>query len=101
MVITRKIQIYVCEPDSEKKKEQIHTIYQWRYWVRKAANMIVAHKFVQQEISEFLYIKDEVKEKFYVKHILKEGPGMSEQNTTYRLVSGMLKGKVQIGRAHV
>ena len=94
MIITRKIQVYVYDKDATEKKEYIHTLYTWRDYVRKAANAIVAHKFVQQNIRDFVYIKDEIKEKFYVKDIINDGKGMSEQNTTYRLCSDMLKGKV-------
>lgn len=94
MIITRKIQVYVSEADAAQKKDFIHTIYTWRDLVRKTANMIVAHKFVQQQVRDFVYIKDEIKDKFYVKDILKEGKGMSEQNTTYRIAADMLKGKV-------
>lgn len=94
MTITRKIQIYVSEQDKELKKEFIHTLYEWRYLVRKAANTIVSHKFTQDNIKDFIYLKDEIKDKFYVKDIIKDGKGMSEQNTTYRIVSEMLKGKV-------
>lgn len=94
MIITRKIQIYVCEEDKDIRKDFVHTIYQWRDLVRRAANTVVAHKFTQENIKDFVYIKDEIKEKFYVKNILKEGKGMSEQNTTYRVLSDMLKGKV-------
>lgn len=94
MIITRKIQIYVCEEDKDLRKDFVHTIYQWRDLVRRGANTIVAHKFAQENIKDFIYIKDEIKEKFYVKNILKEGKGMSEQNTTYRVLSDMLKGKV-------
>lgn len=94
MIITRKIQVYVSEADATQKKEYIHTIYTWRDLVRRAANMIVAHKFVQQQARDFLYFKDDVQEKLYIKDLLKEGKGMSEQNTTYRIASAMLKGKV-------
>jgi IS605 OrfB family transposase len=94
MVITRKIQVYVYDDDTEEKKNFIHTLYGWRDNVRRAANAIVAHKFVQQNIRDFVYIKDDIAEKFYVKDIIKDGKGMSEQNTTYRLCSEMMKGKV-------
>lgn len=94
MVITRKIQVYVCEADKEQKKNLIHTVYEWRDLVRRAANKVVSHKFVQENVREFTYLKDEIKEKFYVKDLLKEGRGMSEQNTTYHVLSDMLKGKV-------
>lgn len=92
ITITRRVKIFVAEQDAQQKKDYIHTIYMWRDAVRKAANMVVAHKFCQQNIKDFIYLKDEIKEKFYVKDILKEGKGMSEQNTTYRVLSDMLKG---------
>lgn len=92
ITITRRVKIFVAEQDAQLKKEFIHTIYSWRDAVRKAANMVVAHKFCQQNIKDFVYLKDEIKDKFYVKDILKEGKGMSEQNTTYRVLSDMLKG---------
>jgi len=94
MIITRKIQVFVSEADNDLKKEMVHTVYQWRDLVRKAANTIVAHKFCQEQIKDFVYLKDEIKDKFYVKDIIKDGKGMSEQNTTYRVLADMLKGKV-------
>ena len=92
--MTRKIEVYVSEADKDLKKGFYDTIYEWSSLVRKAANMIVAHKFVQQNVRDFVYIKDEIQDKFYVKDILKEGKGMSEQNITYRVVSDVMKGKV-------
>lgn len=107
MVITRKIEIYVCESDKELKKEFMKTVFGWRDAVRKAANLIVSHKFVQQNVRDFMYLQEDVRErflvvdkqgkekvKFNVSDILEKGPGMSEQNVTYRLISSMLKGKV-------
>lgn len=82
------------DDDAQQKNDFVHTLYEWRDLVRRAANMIVAHKFVQQQIRDFAYIKDEIQEKFYVKDILREGKGMSVQNVTYRVVSDMCKGKV-------
>lgn len=94
IVITRKIQVYVYEQDLEQKKAFIHTLYKWRDLVRKGANIIVSHKFVQDNVRDFVYLKDEIKEKFYVKDCIKEGKGMSEQNTTYRVLSDAMKGEV-------
>lgn len=94
MVITRKIQVYVYEPDSIQKKEYIHTLYEWRNLIRRAANMIVTHKFMQQQICDFMYLKEDIKEKFGLKDILKEEKGNSPQNTTYKVISKLLKGKV-------
>lgn len=105
MVITRKIEVFITDDDPQKKKDLRHTVYEWRDWVRKAANVIVAHKFVQQNVADFTYFTDAVREAFgiedkdgkrqwYVKEVLSKEPGNSEQNTTYRIVARMLKGKV-------
>ena len=104
MIITRKIKVFVAEEDPSLKKDYIHTIYMWRDEVRKAANMIVAHKFVQHQMAAFATIDDELREKFvgtkkfvFPKDILKKEKGNSEQNSTYRIVSSQLKGKVPSG----
>lgn len=108
MIITRKIEIYVSEADKELKKGFMTTLFGWRDAIRKAANLIVSHKFVQQNVRDFIYLQEDVRERFMVVNektgkgkvklnvsdILEKGPGMSEQNTTYRLISSVLKGKV-------
>lgn len=108
MIITKKIEIYVSEADKELKKGFMTTLFGWRDAIRKAANLIVSHKFVQQNVRDFMYLQEDVRERFMVVNektgkgkvklnvsdILEKGPGMSEQNTTYRLISSVLKGKV-------
>lgn len=108
MVITRKIEVNIAEEDKTLRKDYVHTIYGWRDWVRRAANIIVAHKFVQQSVRDYMYFSDEAlqsfvgteakkkteKVNFTVKNVLRQEPGNSEQNTTYRVVASMLKGKV-------
>lgn len=108
MVITRKIQICVYESDAKLKDNYVHMLYGWRDDVRRAANMVVSHKFVQQNVRDFIYLTeesldrflvkgsetDEKKEMFFASDILKKERGMSEQNTTYRLLATYLKGRV-------
>lgn len=114
MIITRKIEIYVCEQDKEMKKAYEKTIRSWRDYVRMAANMIVSHKFVQKNVRDFMYLQDDVMQRFLQEHpdrrgtkkngddyvkfnvndVLKDEKGCSEQNTTYRLCSSILKGKM-------
>ena len=66
MVITRKIEIYVHEEDKELIKNFQHTLYEWRDAVRRAANLIVSHKFVQQNVRDFMYLQEDVQERFMV-----------------------------------
>lgn len=108
MIITRKIEIYVCETDKELKKEFMNIVFSWRDNVRQAANIAVSHKFIQQNARDFMYLQEDVRKrflivgdktgkakvKFNVSDILEKGPGLSEQNITYRLLSSLLKGKV-------
>ena len=114
MIITRKIEIYVHEEDKELKSNYQKTLYEWRDAVRKAANLIVSHKFVQQNIRDFSYIQEDIMERFLAEHpdkktvskkgkelvkfnisdVIKDEKGLSEQNTTYRLISSLLEGKV-------
>ena len=115
MIITRKIEIYVCETDKEMKKNYMNTIYGWRDSVRAAANIAVSHKFLQQNVRNFMYLQSDVMERFAQEHpehvtinkktgkkqinynvsdIIKNEKGLSEQNVTYRLMASMLKGKV-------
>lgn len=104
MIITRRIQI-IPAGSREDKIETMQVLRSWRNEVRKAANAVVCHKFVQQHIAEFSYIEPDIFERFsnpdkngnpalYAKDILKKEPGNSEQNSTYRIISKMLKGKI-------
>lgn len=115
MIITRKIEIRIHEEDEELKKNYMHTIFEWRDAIRMAANRIVSHKFIQRNVKEFVYFKPEILEAFLaenpdrrkvnsksgketinfnVSDVIKKEKGLSEQNTTYRLIAGLLKGKV-------
>lgn len=94
MIVTRKIKIYVTEKDKDLKKEMYKKIHLWRDWTRKAANIIVAHKFVQQNVRDFIYFTEEIQDKFYISDCLKKGKGMSASNITYKLCSNMMKGQV-------
>ena len=115
MVITRKIEIYVHESDPDMKRNYMQTIYGWRDAIRRAANLVVSHKFVQQNVRDFMYLQEDVLDRllqqepdrlvkskrtgrevvrYNVSDTLRKEKGMSEQNTTYRLLSSILKGKV-------
>lgn len=114
MIITRKIELRIDESDKQLAKDFKTQLFTWRNLLRSAANVIVSHKFVQQNIRDFTYINEdycnrfvrdengEVKKKkngtpvvepFNIRDILTKEKGNSEQNTTYRIASKMLKGK--------
>ena len=84
VLISRKIEIIIDEQDSKKRKEYFDKIMTWRNLVRRSANIIVSHKFVQKNVADFEYLTEEAKEKIKVSDIIRQEPGMSVQNVTYR-----------------
>lgn len=110
MIITRKIELIPYGGDNpdlvkQNKRDIVKQLYSWRDLTRKAANAVVSHKFIQQNLADFEYVKDSSMEEFlelkkdksnriFAKDVIKEGPGLSEQNVTYRIISRMLKGKM-------
>ena len=52
------------------KKNYMHTIYEWRDAVREAANIAVSHKFLQQNVRNFMYLQPDVMERFAQEHPL-------------------------------
>jgi len=93
IILTRKIQVFVDCVDKEEKREYYKTIYLWQNLCFRGANYIFTHQFVQDQIKEFLYLKDEVKVKLANYSVVKEGIlTTSRMNTTYRYLSHKYKG---------
>lgn len=95
MVITRKIQLFIDSDDRhfvQKAKEKLHS---WQWICFRAANMIMSHHFVQQNVKDFFYLTEEIKLK--IADQKKDEQGMlksSRQNTTYRLLSNHFRGQI-------
>lgn len=95
MVIARKIQLLIDSEDKEVIKQFKDQLYQWQRICYRAANMIMSHQFVQEQVKDFFYLTEEVKLK--IADHKKEEKGMlksSRQNTTYRLLSNHFKGEI-------
>lgn len=95
ITITRKIEIYVNEPDKKKKTEYNKQLFNWLSICRKAANIISSHRFAQDSIKDFLYLTDNVKYK--LANQLKDESGIfntSSDNTCYRVLSNKYKGEI-------
>jgi len=98
IILTRKIQVFVDCVDKEEKREYYKTIYLWQNLCFRGANYIFTHQFVQDQIKEFLYLKDEVKVKLANYSVVKEGIlTTSRMNTTYRYLSHKYKGIIATG----
>lgn len=95
VVITRKIQLLF---DTECKEQFIEELVKWKeyqYIVRKASNLISSHAFIQDNITDFVYLTEDIKLK--LDNIEKDPSGIlttSKQNSTYQMLSSRFKGKI-------
>lgn len=95
MMITRKIQLLLQADSKEQWKEHYRKLVGWQHIVTKAANWIVTHHYVQENLKELLYLADGVKVKLADQQKDEEGIlNTSRMNTTYRLLSGKFKGEI-------
>jgi len=95
MIITRRIEIYVDEPDPDLKKEHYNTLHNWRFTCLKAANILASHYFTLDNIKNMVYLDDEIKLKLADKNKDPEGIlNTSYQNSGYRLLSGLFIGTI-------
>ena len=61
VIITRKIQLLF---DTECKEQFIEELVKWKdyqYYVRKASNLISTHAFIQDNITDFVYLTEDIK----------------------------------------
>lgn len=95
VTITRKVQLLI---DTECKGQFIQELQKWRdyqYIVRKSANIISSHIFLQDNISDFFYLTEDLKLKY--SNVSKDPEGIlttSKQNATYQVLSKHFKGEI-------
>ncbi|RZM10491.1 MAG: hypothetical protein EOO88_48100 [Pedobacter sp.] len=95
MIVTRKIQLLIDSDDKEVIKAAKDQLYDWQRICFRAANMIMSHHFVQEQVKDFFYLTEEIKLK--IADEKKEANGIlksSRQNTTYKLLSNHFKGQI-------
>src|SRR5882672_7554048 len=87
-IITRKIQLVVNEPDKAIAGQVWQTLYRWQEVCFRAANTIMSHLFVQEQLPQMSYLADEVQR--HLVDIHKQPSGLlntSRINSTLRLLS--------------
>lgn len=95
VVLTRKIQLFVDCDDKEKRSEYFKKLFEWQDMVFRAANMVVTHQFVQENLRDLIYLQEDVKVKLADWDKDPEGIlNTSRMNTTYRILSQYFKGKM-------
>ncbi len=96
VTITRKIQLIIDSECKEQFNEELKKWKDYQYIVRKCANYISSHIFVQDNIQSLFYLTEEVKLKL-TKNDDKNPDGVfntSKQNTTYQVLSSHFKGEI-------
>lgn len=93
MVITRKIEVFVCEDDKELRREYYQKLWDHRDAAVKIANMTVSHLFALDNTMP--YLSDEDRER--VTFLGVRGDKATKQNAPYVVASGMYKGQINTG----
>ena len=88
MIITRKIEVFVCEEDKDLRKEYYEKLYNNRYVAVKVANMAVSHMFALD--NTLPYLSEESRD--VVRFIGCKGKDASRQNAPYVVASEAFKG---------
>lgn len=93
MIITRKIEIFVCESDKDLKKSYYQKLYDNRNIAVKVANMCASHLFALD--NSMPYLSDENKE--HIVFLGTKGSVTSRQNAPYVAASRAFKGMADMG----
>lgn len=93
MVITRKIEVFVCEDDKELRKEYYQKLYDNRNIAVKAANATVSNMFILDNSLPYLSEDDRKKIGF----IGAKGDKVTRKGGIYAALSAYFKGKADMG----
>ena len=88
MIITRKIQIFVCEDDKDLRKEYYEKLYNNRNVAVKVANMAVSHEFALDHTMP--YLTEESRKQ--IQFIGCRGKEVTRRNAPYVAASEAFKG---------
>lgn len=90
MIVTRKIEIFICESDKELRKHYYERLYLLRDTARDAANAAIAHLFMLD--NQIPYLDEQSKDS--IKYLGTKGTESSKQNVAYCLMSKLFKDKL-------
>ena len=93
MVITRKIEVFVCENDKDQRRAYYEKLYANRDISVKAANMAISHLFALDNTMP--YLSEESKES--IEFLGVKGQKSTKQNAPYVAASDVFKGQADMG----
>ena len=91
MIITRKIEVFVCEDDKDLRRSYYEKLYDNRNNAVAIANMGIAHLFMHDNTT---YLSEENRET--LEYLGCKGQKATKQNAPYVAVSEKFKGKVDM-----
>lgn len=93
MIITRKIEVYICESDKDLRRSYYEKLYDSRDIAVKTANMCVSHLFALDNTMP--YLSDEDKDTITFLGV--KGDKATRQNAPYVAASEAFKGQADMG----
>ena len=93
MVITRKIEVFVCEDNKDQRKAYYEKLYANRDVAVKVANLCVSHLFALDNTMPYLSAEDKEKIEF----LGVKGNKATKQNAPYVAASEAFKGQADMG----
>ena len=93
MVITRKIEVFICEDDKDQRKAYYDKLYANRDIAVKVANMAMSHLFALDNTMP--YLSDEDKASITFLGVM--GNKATKQNAPYVAASQLFKGQADMG----
>lgn len=93
MVITRKIEVFVCENDKDQRRAYYEKLYANRDIAVKAANLAISHLFALDNTMP--YLSEESKES--IEFLGVKGQKATKQNAPYVAASEAFKGQADMG----
>lgn len=93
MVITRRIEVFICENDKELRKSYYEKLYDNSKAAVATANMTISHLYMLDNTTP--YLSDEDREKII--YLGAKGNAATKGNAPYVKASEMFKGKADMG----
>lgn len=93
MVITRRIEVFICEDDKDLRKSYYEKLYDNSKAAVATANMAISHLYMLDNTTP--YLSDEDREK--ITYLGTKGNAATKNNVPYVKASEMFKGKADMG----
>ncbi|TYR35982.1 hypothetical protein FXV77_11105 [Sphingobacterium phlebotomi] len=95
IILTRKVQVFVDCDDKEKRAAYFKKLFTWQDLVYRGSNLVLTHQYIQENIKDFIYLKEDIKVKLAGNAKDPEGIlNTSRMNTTYKVLSRYFKGEI-------